>query len=115
MGVLEAGGQDFGLRAADIGFAKLYLPLQVRAVDQVIVPYLDLADPGGREIERAGATQCACSDNRDRSCAQFLHAGAADLLEQDMALVTVDIGGRETHRRAARKAVEDEGSRGAAR
>ena len=79
------------LGAAEIGGAVGDLALQVGQLDPVVVDEADMADAGGGEIEQEWAAEAAGADHQHPRRAQLRLADAADLAEQDVPGVAVDL------------------------
>jgi len=87
------GGGDFVFAyAAD---AEEDLALEVGGGDDVDVSEADGADAGGGEVEADGATETACADAEDLGVEEFFLSFHADLGEDEMAFVAVDLLGVE--------------------
>ena len=63
------------------------LALQVRLVDDVGVDDPEMADPGGRQVERRRGAETAGSDQQDLGLEHLELAGLADLRDQEVPRV----------------------------
>ena len=93
----ERAGGAFGLGLADLGGGVQHLALQVGEADGVVVDDAERADAGGGEVEERRAAEAAGADDEHARGAQALLAGAADLVQHDVAGVAVELVGREAH------------------
>ena len=78
-------------RLADIGRLMNDLALQVREVDDVKVDEANRADARGCEIHRRRRTEAARTDDEDLAVKDFFLSLAADLLQEDMARITLNL------------------------
>ena len=83
-------------RARDLGHAQPVggvrdLALQVGQIDHIVVDQPDRADAGGGEVEQHRRAEAARPDDQHARGEQLRLAGAADLRQQDMARVALDL------------------------
>ena len=78
------------LGAAEIGRAVDHLPLQIREAHRIVVHDADGADPGRGEILDQRRAEAPGADHEDASAFKLLLAGAAHILENEVAGITVD-------------------------
>jgi hypothetical protein len=83
--VVQRLARSGDFRAADGGLAIEDLPLQVGEVDLVAVDEGEVADAGGREVERRGAAEAAGADDQGRGGAQPLLPLDTELGKEDVA------------------------------
>src|SRR5438132_4870755 len=88
---------DLGLGAPDIVRSEQYLPLKIVERDRVIIDHPQGADPGSGEILDGRRTDPARADHDHCRLQQFALPLAADLPEDDMAGVTVELRVGEGH------------------
>ena len=114
---------DLGLGAADIAGAEQDLALEIVERHPIVVDHPQRADARRGEILDGGRADPARADDRDCRAEQLPLSLAANLLEDDMAGVAVELGVGEAHRpgraeaaAAARRLVQildlGEGARG---
>ena len=89
---------DLGLGPADVGGAEQDLALEIVERDDVVVDHPERADAGGGEILDGRRADAAGADERDARREQLALALAANLLEDDVAGVAVELGVAEGHR-----------------
>ena len=113
----QALSQDIHLGLAEVAFSKLDLSLQIRPLNDIIIPDFDLPDACSRQEHCAWPAERPCPDNGYRRRAQLLDAGSAYFLQHDVALVPGEVFRAEAHCPAFfwRIAVEEIGSSGAGR
>ena len=87
----EGGPGAVDLGHADAGGGVDDLALQVREVDHVVVDDADGADPGGGQIHRYRRAEAAGADHQHPRAEQPRLSGAADLAEQDVAGVAMNL------------------------
>lgn len=99
VGELEAasGGGDFGF--ADGSIVVEELALEVMGFDVIEVGEAQSTDAGGGEVEGRGTAEPASADDEDAGGGEALLTGEADLREQEMPVVTRELGRREGGRR----------------
>jgi len=93
--VLEAFGGGFYFVFADGGHAEENLALEITGTDDVDVGQADGADAGGGEVEADGAAETTSADAQHFGVDELELAGHADLGEEEMAFVAVDLFGVE--------------------
>ena len=91
------GGEAVHLAPADAVRAMRHLTLQVGQLDDVVIDQAERADAGGGEIQRQRTAKPAGADHQHTRLAQTRLAGAADLGEQDVARVALDLVFAELH------------------
>jgi len=90
-------GRRFDLRHADVAGAVNDLTLQVRQVHHIIIDDADRADAGGRQIHRGRRSQTARADDQHSRGEQLLLSAYADLLQNQMPRISLQLVIRESH------------------
>ena len=89
------GGQGrlgtFHLGCADRRRLMDDLALQVGQVDRIVVDHADGADPGGGQVQQHGRSKPPGADDQNPARQQLGLADAADLFQQDVPGVAVDL------------------------
>ncbi len=80
------------LRPADGGGGVDDLPLQVGEIDRVVVDDADGADTRRRQIEKERRAETAGADDEDAARQQLRLPRPADLIEENVPGVTVNLG-----------------------
>ena len=93
----ERAGGALGLRPADLGGGVQDLALEVGEADRVVVDDAEGADAGGGEVEERRAAEAAGPDDEHAGGAEALLAGAADLVQHDVAGVAGELVRGEGH------------------
>ena len=93
----ERAGGALGLGRADLGGGVQHLALQVGEADRVVVDDAEGADAGGGEVEERRAAEAAGADDEHAGGLQALLAGAADLVQHDVAGVAGELVRVEGH------------------
>ena len=88
----EGFGRAFGLVAADAGGAVDHLALEVGKLQRVVVHEADRADAGGGEVEGERRAKAAGAHHQHPRGAEPRLALGADLGEEDVAGVAVQLG-----------------------
>jgi hypothetical protein len=83
------------LRPSDIGRRMRHLSLQIAEGHRVVVDDAETADASRREILDQRRPKPARADDQHAGLAQPLLTGATNVLEDKVALVTLDLVGRE--------------------
>ena len=93
----ERAGGARGLRPADLGGGVEDLALEVGEADRVVVDDAEGADARGGEVEERRAAEAPCPDHEHAGGAEALLAGAADLVQHDVAGVAGELVRVEGH------------------
>jgi hypothetical protein len=97
---LQPGGGAVDLELAQRGGVVHHLALQVGQLDDVVVMQPDGADPGGGEIQQQRRAEAAGADHQHPRGQQLFLTLAADLGQQDVARIALDLGVGEAHGRS---------------
>src|SRR5215213_4581338 len=86
------------LRVAGIALTEQRLPVQVRKLDDVIVDDGQLPDTSTRKCRNDRAADAACPDHGYPRCLELALSDSADLRQDDVPRVTIELAVRKTHR-----------------
>ena len=90
---LQRARPRLDLRLADVGRRVKDLPLEIRDVDGVAVHQPERADAGRRQVERGRRAEPAGADQEHLGAQQPALALVADLIQEEVAAVALDLVG----------------------
>ena len=85
------------LRIAGVPLAKERLAVQVTELDDIVVDDRDLPNSSAGKRRNDGASDTPCADDRNTRLLQLTLSGAADLRQDDMPGVSLQLRVGEAH------------------